>query len=136
MNAATPEPLACARGLFKSTDRGTTWSPIDGGLPSGSAVSGIVVDPSNSAIVYAAASTGLFRSSDGGANWSAPDRGHRPDVLANITTMAVDPSNSSVLYAAPAAGGFYTSTNSGANWSLTSLAVPVVTQSPSSGEPV
>ncbi|CAN5874709.1 hypothetical protein BH18ACI5_BH18ACI5_26010 [soil metagenome] len=64
-------------GVFKSTDGGTTWKPINTGLPTfaedGLGRIGITVAPSAPkrlfATVDSAQKAGLYRSDDGGENW-------------------------------------------------------------------
>ena len=63
-------------GLFKSTDGGSTWTPIAGhGLPAKHGRIGLAVAPSRPDRVYAMVDAGpglggLYRSDDGGAAWS------------------------------------------------------------------
>jgi photosystem II stability/assembly factor-like uncharacterized protein len=61
-------------GIFKSTDGGTTWLPLNKGIPTeGLGHIGIAVAPTNRNRVYAivdAKDGGLYRSDDGGASWA------------------------------------------------------------------
>jgi len=63
-------------GIFKSTDGGTTWSPLDSTVPPAGAagdfsyVFNIVVSSRSSQRLYASTRTGLFRSNDGGTSWT------------------------------------------------------------------
>jgi hypothetical protein len=53
-------------GVFKSTDRGDTWSPADNGLGS-SMISSLAPDPLTLNILYAGTKReGIFKSTDGG----------------------------------------------------------------------
>jgi hypothetical protein len=61
-------------GVWRSLDGGTTWTNI--ALP-GASMTGLVMDPTNSQILYAAAGwfqgnsfNGIYRSTDGGTTWS------------------------------------------------------------------
>ena len=56
-------------GLFRSTDRGATWTRSDFGLPHAGAVTSIVADPGNSRMLFAGTGRGVFRSVDGGEHW-------------------------------------------------------------------
>ncbi len=63
-------------GVYKSTDRGETWTllsntdPTKTGNSAWQNVQDIVVDPNNPQIVYAGSSLGLMKSEDGGNTWN------------------------------------------------------------------
>ena len=63
-------------GIFKTTDGGTTWTPLAATVPAAglagdfSYVFNIVVSSRSSQRLYASTRTGVFRSNDGGASWS------------------------------------------------------------------
>ncbi|NUP50059.1 MAG: glycosyl hydrolase, partial [Catenulispora sp.] len=68
-------------GVFKSTDGGTTWARVGGGLPASSSNlgrMGIAYAPDNASRMYAIASDttgnflGFWTSADGGATWAQP----------------------------------------------------------------
>jgi hypothetical protein len=65
-----------AKGIFKSTDGGKSWTGIINGLSTNSAtgyphyVKSIAVHPSNPDIVLAATGGGLYKSTNGGGSWS------------------------------------------------------------------
>lgn len=93
--------------------------------PDGGSVIGLVVDPTNSNIVYAGTfGAGVFKSTDGGQSWTAANNG-----LDNpkIQTLAIDPSNPSTLYTGTYRDetlsgheGIYKSTDAGLSWTRTS----------------
>jgi photosystem II stability/assembly factor-like uncharacterized protein len=93
-------------GIFKSTDGGTTWKRLTGGLPPVMGRSEIAVAPSNSQIVYAYVDAFndqggiVYRSDDGGAHFAAANDdqktiGQRGDDLVSI---AVDPKDPETVY--------------------------------------
>lgn len=69
-------------GIYKSTDRGETWSVLDATRPNDmmqdnlsqewAFVNDILADPNNSNNIYAATSTGFYYTTDGGQSWSKP----------------------------------------------------------------
>jgi photosystem II stability/assembly factor-like uncharacterized protein len=92
-------------GLFKSTDRGASWAPINNGLTtvleSRSTVTAIAFAPGNACTVYLATSgSGVYKSVDGGENWKPLNRG-----LTNLDVrqLAV---TSNALYAVTSGGIF------------------------------
>lgn len=69
-------------GLHRSTDGGTTWTPVDGGLPGFAADSGriaVAFSPADPTRVYAVVTRGdgraggLWRADDGGTTWARVD---------------------------------------------------------------
>jgi photosystem II stability/assembly factor-like uncharacterized protein len=113
-------------GLFKTTDRGGSWTKLNGGLPAGPYfVSSIAVDPVNTAVVYAGVSPGLppgisgtapipgvYRSSDGGNVWT--HMSSEPDGFA----LTIDPHTTSTIYAVKDGVGPIKSIDSGSTWTL------------------
>jgi photosystem II stability/assembly factor-like uncharacterized protein len=90
-------------GLYKSTDGGTRWSQLTGGLPSeGLGRIGIAVAPSEHNRVYAivdAKEGGLYRSDDAGATWRRTNDEHR--IWGRgwyFGVVAVDPRNADMVY--------------------------------------
>ena len=55
--------------VFKTTDGGTTWVPINGNLPN-TPVNDIVIDPGLANTLYVATDVGVLQTTDGGATWS------------------------------------------------------------------
>jgi hypothetical protein len=109
--------------LFKSTDRGATWSQTGSGLatsngdfftPGGT----LAIDPKNPRTLYIAMRmSGVHKSVDGGATWSAANAGMPQNFQGCcISGVAIDPQNPSTLYAA-SAFSLYKSTNGGLTWS-------------------
>jgi len=89
-------------GIFKSTDSGDTWKPIDSGLPKLTGKIGIDV-ASNSdrlyAIVEADPDGGLYRSENAGATWTLQNAtwGIKSRAWYYMEVFA-DPTNSDVLW--------------------------------------
>ena len=98
-------------GVFKSTDGGTTWSPIFDEEPAAS-IGSLAVAPSDHNVVYvgtgeanlrgnAVPGDGIYKSVDAGKTWT-----HVLTLVGHIGTMAVDPRNADVAFAAVLGHGF------------------------------
>ena len=58
-------------GVWKSTDGGDTWNPMDTSLPNAATVHSVAIDPAHPQVVYAGTQDfGVYRSPDGGATWT------------------------------------------------------------------
>lgn len=112
---STVYAVTTGRGLYKSTDAGATWHRP--GLSMFDSPYRIAIDPTNTNILYMAASYTLYKSTDGGSNWTASGTG-----LGNafIRDVEVDPSNPSVVYVCALLDGVYKSINAGGQWTLAS----------------
>ena len=98
--------------MFKSTDGGATWSPVNNGLTNKS-VWALAIDPSTPTTLYAGTWNGVFKSINGGTTWSANG------LTGNgVFALAIDPSTPTTLYAGTN-GGVFKSINGGTTWSAT-----------------
>jgi uncharacterized protein (TIGR03437 family) len=99
--------------LFVSNDRGENWVAA-GSLPD---VRTLVIDPVNTATIYAGSSVGLYKSIDGGLTWALSANGLPKEPVNGI---AVDPNNTNILYAGTGnstfTGAVYRSTDGGNVW--------------------
>jgi photosystem II stability/assembly factor-like uncharacterized protein len=83
------------RGVYKSSDQGSSWVSANTGIAS-TMVHSLAVDPSNDHIVYAGSEAGLLRTMDAGAQWT-----HLPWIDQNATyEVAIDPVHPTILFAA------------------------------------
>jgi photosystem II stability/assembly factor-like uncharacterized protein len=108
-------------GMYKSTDSGTSWTPLtDPDVLS--SIADIAVDPSNSSVAYCACE-GVYKTTDGGTNWGPANSGL---PSGNVSVIVINPANPMILYAGLAIEGVYKSTDAGGSWApanngLTSL---------------
>jgi hypothetical protein len=119
-------------GVFKSTDRGATWSaasvdlPVDQTVPSSPniRIQALLIDPKNPSTLYALSAYpagifgGIFKSTDGAATWSSAYSG-LPGNLIPFNSLAIDPQNPSTLYVV--SGGMVAKSTDGAeSWAIVS----------------
>jgi photosystem II stability/assembly factor-like uncharacterized protein len=100
-----------ASGVYASSDNGANWSVRNNGLTN-LLINKLYADGSQ---VYAGTNSGLFVSSDYGINWREIDNGIIDKDIRSI--FAQD----NLILAGTFDNGVFFSSNSGANWSTTSL---------------
>jgi photosystem II stability/assembly factor-like uncharacterized protein len=126
-------------GVWKSTNRGDSWTPV---MDNENAISmgGLAVDPSNPNILYAGTGemssnidaytgAGVFKSTDGGTTW----RGSGLTSVGAFSKIIVHPKNGNLVFAGATKnnGGFYRSEDGGQTWSRTlEMSVSDVTINP------
>jgi len=123
------------RGVFKSTDGGTTWKRVLFRDDKSGAID-ISIDRNNPNVLYASlweayrkeyqmssggAGSGLFKSTDGGETWTEITRNPgMPAGLVGRIGVAVSGANSNRVYALVEneKGGLFSSNDAGATWTL------------------
>jgi len=129
-------------GIFKTSDRGTSWTNINDNLAQSLYggdvywINDIVLAPDDYQTVYIATGVGLFRSTTGGGNWELlyPEVIDNEDAQRMIGSVAIDSNNSQHIFIGlgnSADGswgdfepwpndadysGVYRSTNGGSSW--------------------
>ena len=106
-------------GLYKSTDGGTTWKPLKGGLPSGAEGAGRIclgIGVSDPNRLYAAVmsttgrgASGVYRSNDGGESWTLVSTDSRLGL-----DIRVHPQNPDIVFVGNIAA--YRSDDAGKTW--------------------
>ena len=125
------------RGVFKSTDAGSSWNKILT-VSDSTGVIDLAMHPDDPNTIYAAAwerirrpqyrkyagsTSGIFKSTDGGNSWTELTNGLPSDPLdKGRIGITIAPSNSNILYAAYAGedgfiSGAFRSNDAGNNWS-------------------
>jgi photosystem II stability/assembly factor-like uncharacterized protein len=107
--------------LFASRDDGNSWYPLAGGLPCGSDLPILVIDPQSPRSLYLGTDAGVFHSPDGGASFHR--LGHRLES-AHIAALVIDPTNSANLYAGVTGQGVWRWDPSLEDWTSLSFGLP------------
>ncbi|MCA6362354.1 MAG: T9SS type A sorting domain-containing protein [Bacteroidetes bacterium] len=97
-----------ANQVIKSTDGGVNWTVLGSG-PTGE-IRRILIHPTNSSIVFAAASNGIFRSTNGGTSWTQVHFSMKED-------MEFKPGDPNTMYAS-GTGSIVRSTDNGVTWTV------------------
>jgi len=120
------------RGLFRSTDGGTTWQKVLYKNSKTGAID-VVFDPNNSNTLFASLwevyrtpwslnsggdGSGLYRSTDGGSTWKRLEGHGLPGGILGRIGISVSGADSSRVYALIESkeGGLYRSDDGGDNW--------------------
>lgn len=118
-------------GLWKSTNSGATWQPVDDFIANLS-ITSIAADPTNASILYAATGegfgnggairgAGVFKSIDGGSVWSQLSSTATDDWYS-VNWLTISPDGKTILAATTGqvnAGGIWRSADAGATWTKT-----------------
>jgi photosystem II stability/assembly factor-like uncharacterized protein len=94
-------------GIFRSEDRGDTWS-----MNTGSETTRIAVDPNSRNILYAGQYQNILKSEDWGTTWVSVEE--NPDGQ-EIMDILVDLASSDTVFCTTSTG-FFKSSNAGENW--------------------
>ena len=99
-------------GIWKTTNKGTTWQPLTDNHGN-MYVYSLAIDPQNTNHYYWGSSSGrVYKSTDGGATWSQIGSASNGRVIKII----IHPTNANILLAAVRYRGIYRSTNGGTSW--------------------
>lgn len=114
---------AASGGVWKTTDGGTTWTPKGDNLPN-LGVSDIVINPSNTSVVYIATgdydgihtrSVGVYKSANGGDSWAATGLTFTLGDNNIIGKLLIDPNNVNTVFATTK-NSIKRTTDGGTNW--------------------
>lgn len=112
--------------VWKSTNRGSTWTKISTFSTSGKVYS-IAVAPSNPQVIYAAKSASIQKTTNGGTSWTNIT-GTLPVSSASITYVAVSPTNPNKVWVTfsgySSANKVYHSTDGGTTWTNYTTGLP------------
>ncbi len=101
-------------GVLVSTDGGVNWSSTGlSFVPSEKkAINRLLIDPTDSDILYAATTDGVYKTTDAGANWSLI-------YGTQFSDMEFMPGTPSTIYGSSMSGDIYRTINGGNNWTAT-----------------
>lgn len=134
--------VSVGTGLYRTTDGGESWKFM--GLANTERIPKVVVDPTNSSVVYVAAlghlwnaneDRGVYKTTDGGTTWN---RVLFVDKNTGCADLAIDPQNPQILYAAMwdyrrsadfftsggKGSGLYKTSDGGATWTRLTNGLP------------
>jgi parallel beta-helix repeat protein len=124
--------------LYKSTNGGDSWNPINPGLPRLTLseyywpIRAIAIAPSNPDIIYVGTSglnpyssllpsaKGIYKSTNGGSEWTSVGGPYTGKWIfktyCSISSLVVDPTDPDTVYAGTVGGGIWKTTNGGESW--------------------
>ncbi len=110
--------------VYKTTDRGATWTAISTDLNGGDPLNYLVVSPTNPDFIYVATLDNIYKTTNGGGSWVDIT----PPHTANISSLTIDPSDENVLLIT--FSGYidgekvYQTLNAGGSWGNASINLP------------
>ncbi|MBP9146858.1 MAG: hypothetical protein KBI44_20475 [Thermoanaerobaculia bacterium] len=117
VTSATVYAVSSASKLWKSVDRGATFTALAVPVGGTEDIYNLRFGPGDPRQLWLACEKGLFRSADGGATWQRSDGGSGRYL---VRATAVDPANARQMLAASSGGGVYRSSDGGASWAPSS----------------
>ncbi|HTF03788.1 MAG TPA: PKD domain-containing protein, partial [Bacteroidia bacterium] len=108
-------------GVMKSIDGGLTWNStgLSFSIILSRKIARIIIDPTNSNIIYCGTSAGIYKTYNAGVTWSQVS-------LSGIKDMEMKPGDPNTLYACRTT--FLMSTNGGASWQTVPTGLPQANQ--------
>ena len=99
-------------GIWKTTDKGETWTSITENR-SNLSVYALAIDPNNPDVYYWGSNSGnIYKSVNGGASWQTLAR----VSYFSVIKIKIHPTNSNIIYIGNRFENIHMSTNGGANW--------------------
>jgi photosystem II stability/assembly factor-like uncharacterized protein len=95
-----------SKGVFRSSNQGTTWTPVNRGLENAT----ILSFANDQTYIYAGTNKGVYRSSNNGTTWTAANNGIQTQLVTNMVI------GGGFLFAGTAGQGVYRSADQGNTW--------------------
>jgi len=103
-----------AGGVFRSGDRGKSWTFAGGGLRRFNSTCALAVDAVAPGTVWAGTNQGLFKSTSSGAAWTAvPSLSEEP---VTVIAVVAHPRQRGIAWVALRTGGLFQTRDGGASW--------------------
>jgi photosystem II stability/assembly factor-like uncharacterized protein len=119
--------LTASVGIFKSTDRGVTWSRFNNGLDdTQTIINTIAIHPRDPDIVWAGVyQHGIYKTKRKGIGFTWVEKNNGLQS-SDIRCIAVNPSNPDILYAGSGdGGGLFKSTDGGNSWNAINAGIRI-----------
>lgn len=122
-------------GVWKSVDKGATWTFLSGGtsgMPGGLTINDVVFDPNDHTIMYAAVADtgngttgGVWKTTNNGTSWTRMNTGIT-SVFSTLAAAALTPhpTTSGDIVLQMIDGGVFLTTDGAANWANVSAGLP------------
>lgn len=113
-------------GVYKSTDRGLTWSPtgLAFATTANKRIYRLAIDPNTPSRLYAATTDGIYITSDSGAVWNLVKPQGSTAGGFTYFDVKLRPGNPAVIYAVGNGTQFYRSTDGGGMWQAITTGSP------------
>jgi photosystem II stability/assembly factor-like uncharacterized protein len=105
--------VGCYRGMvYRTTDAGNSWGLRNTGLPAGSALTSLSVNPGDPRIVITGAADGVYRTTSAGDSWT------RVGSVARTYALDFSPAQANIAYLVgyDSTTRLFVSTDTGASW--------------------
>ncbi len=112
--------------IWKTTDRGNSWTSASQILSPSSKLRSLAIAPSNTNVLYSADLTNMWKTTDGGAtNWTSVTLPASSNSLTYIAVKNNDPNTVWITFGGYTDGAkVYESTNGGSSWTNISAGLP------------
>ncbi len=112
--------------VWRSTNKGDSWTKIGSNLSGGNCLRGVAIAPSNSNVIYTHNGTNLYVTKNGGTNWSTYNVGSGGG--GDITAVAIHSTQPGTIWVSEnnwtAGKKVFSSTDYGATWTNVSGSLP------------